>query len=223
MLWHIAEIWNPHTHKTHMLKVQVVSPVEQINEDEGEREGQTWVVVNIVWVFHMATIQKAHNAAQQWQGLGAATLGLGGKLLFFSVTGRGTASTASTGQHLLPFAYPQSLAANGRDDPIHLILTFLHLLSILTTNEETWKSSVDTIMQSKWGVWNFFKHNERVLTQVLVQCSLDNDGDEDAAESMKINYVTKTSALFTCRHRLIFIYLFILLFSWPKMNLPVLM
>lgn len=134
MLWHIAEIWNPHTHKnTHTLKVQVVGPVEQINEDEGEWEGQTWVVVNVVWVFHMATVQEAHNATQKWQRLGAAALGLRG-LLLFSVTTSGASSAASTGQHLLPFAYPQSLAADWCDNPIHLILTFLHFLSILTTN-----------------------------------------------------------------------------------------
>lgn len=135
--------------KPHTLKIQVVGPVEQINEDEGERKGQSWVVVNIVWVFHMATVQEAQNATQEWQGLDTATLGL----LFFSDTGSGTAGAASTGKHLLPFAHPQSLPANGCDNPIHLILTFLHLLSILATNKETWKSSVDTAGSLSTGQW----------------------------------------------------------------------
>lgn len=84
----------------------------------------------------MAAVQEAQDTACYRQGLGAAALGLGGGLLLFIVTRSGAAGAAGPGQDLLPLARPQSCSASdGGDDPVHLILTLLHLLPILITKE----------------------------------------------------------------------------------------
>lgn len=127
---HIHHYW-PSTHtQTGALEVQVICPVEEVDEDEGEGEGQPWVVVDVVRVFHFAAVQTSHDFACRWHALGAAGLWRGVDVLL-TFTGGGVAGAAHPGQHLLPFTSPQSAAADGSDDAVHLILTLLHFLPIL--------------------------------------------------------------------------------------------
>ncbi len=84
-----------------------------------------------MWVFHFAAIQTAHDLACCRHALGAAGLWLRGVDVLLTFTGGGVAGAAHPGQHLLPFTGPQSVATDGGDDAVHLILALLHFLAIL--------------------------------------------------------------------------------------------
>ncbi len=54
------------------------------------------------------------------------------------------------GQHLLPFTGPQSVATDGGDDAVHLILALLHFLAILM---QQWDINVFDLLLWLWQGW----------------------------------------------------------------------
>lgn len=122
---------NTHSQKARGSEVQVVGPVEEVDDDEGQREGQAGVVVDVVWVFHLAAVQTAYDSTCPRHAFGAAGLWLRGADVLLTFAGGWVVDAAHAGQHLLPFAGPQSVAAVGGDDAVHFVLALLHFLAIL--------------------------------------------------------------------------------------------
>lgn len=76
-----------------MLKVQIVSPVEQINHDKGEGEGDSGVVVYVVGVLHMTAPYVAEHFAEGGQGSEAPVGSLRRGHLRLRLAARGTGRT----------------------------------------------------------------------------------------------------------------------------------
>lgn len=113
------------------LEVKVIGPVEKVDHNEGEGEGQPRVVIDIVWILYFATVHTAHDSLRYCHALGASVLRLRRADLLLAVARGGAASVTHPGQHLLPLTDPQGVAADGVDDAVHLILPLLHFLPIL--------------------------------------------------------------------------------------------
>lgn len=72
-----------------MLKVQIIYPVEQVNHDKREGEGDSGVVVYVVGVLHMTAKYGVENFAEDGQSSEAPVGGLRRWRLGFRLTARG--------------------------------------------------------------------------------------------------------------------------------------
>lgn len=72
-VWHTVSTWLGFEL---LLEVEVICPVEQVDHDKRQREGDSGVVVYVVRVLHMATIYDAEHFAQDGQGSEAPVGGL---------------------------------------------------------------------------------------------------------------------------------------------------
>lgn len=59
-----------------MLKVEIIYPVEQINHDKRQGEGDSWVVVYVVGVLHVTAAYEAEEFAEGGQDSEAPVGGL---------------------------------------------------------------------------------------------------------------------------------------------------
>lgn len=129
---------NFHQHSETVLKVQIVSPVEQIDHDKGERKRNTRVVVYVMWILHMTAVHRAEDLSYEGQvsdaavkrilqGLRAPRLWVRRSLcheIRLSARGR----CRCRGGRILAALCSVGIAGNGGDNAIDLLLTVLHVL-----------------------------------------------------------------------------------------------
>lgn len=134
-----------HTALEQMLKVQIICPVEQVDNDKRQWEGDSGVVVYMVGVLHMTTAYGAENLAEGGQDSEAPVGVLWRRHLRLGLTARGARgadSEFSRGGNrrrrcsgLLAPLGPASVSGNGGDDAVHFIVKVVHVVAILQEKE----------------------------------------------------------------------------------------
>lgn len=97
-----------------MLEVQVVSPVEQIDEDEGQREGNAGIVINVVRILNTTAANELCCPLEERQGFATAALHL---ILILR--------SGWTSLGVMRFA------GDGPDRAVHIVITVQHTMSTL--------------------------------------------------------------------------------------------
>ena len=135
-----------HTATCSMLEVQVVRPVEQVDHDKGEGEGDSGVVVYVVGVLHVAAVYGAQDLADEGQGAQAAVGGvLGGGLGLGLAAGGARGSPHRLGGHghggrsgglLAPLGPVVGVVGDGGYDAVHLLVKVTHRMAVLEDKEK---------------------------------------------------------------------------------------
>ena len=133
------------------LEVQVVCPVEQVDHDEGQGEGDPGVVVYVVGVFHVAAVYGPvqHLAEDSQDGVapvprllrrglqpGLAPRGAGRAQGDFHRGGVSSGGGGGGGRGgLLASLGPVGVSGDGRDDAVHLVVEVVHVVAVLRERE----------------------------------------------------------------------------------------
>lgn len=138
-----------------MLEVEVICPVEQVDHDERQREGDSGVVVYVVRVLHVAAVYGAEHLAQDGQGSEAPVGGLRlcWRHLRLGLAARGARRTDCEFQRgrrrgrarcgLFASLGPAGVTGDCRDHAVPVVVKIVHVVAVLQRNVCVW--SVKTI------------------------------------------------------------------------------
>lgn len=124
-----------------MLEVQIICPVEQVNHDERQGEGDSGVVVYVVGVLHVTAVYGPEHFADGCQDSEAPVGGLrGGRLrLRLAAWGAGGGDSEFCGvgnrrrgtRSRLLASLGSGVSGDGGDDAVHLIVKVVHVVAVL--------------------------------------------------------------------------------------------
>ena len=129
-----------------MLEVQIICPVEQIDHDERQGEGDSGVVVYVVRVLHVTAVYGAEHFTNGGQSSEAPVDGLRGRRLGLWLAARraggsdselgGVRSGGGSRGGLLASLGSAGVRGDGGDDAVHIIVKVMHLVAVLLESSE---------------------------------------------------------------------------------------
>lgn len=142
----LFSVFTPTNTLWEILKVQVVSPVEQVDYNKGEGKRYTGVVVYVMWILHMTAVHRAENFSYEGEVSDAAVKrvlqglwgprswvrwGLGHEI---RLSARGWCG--SRGWGVFTALCSAGITSNGGDHAVDLLFTVVH---VLKQRKRDWK------------------------------------------------------------------------------------